>query len=67
MSATFSLKATVPALSLFWELPELQYGNTSLHSTAMAAQTPGTEEGVSGLNPAHALLWVTRTSATSHC
>lgn len=43
-------------LSLFWELLELQYGNTSLHSTAMAAQASGTEEGLSGLNPAHALL-----------
>lgn len=66
VSYFFPQSHTVPALSWFWE-PELQYGNTSLHSTAMAAQTLRTEEEVSGLNPAHALLVVTRISATSHC
>lgn len=59
MSATYSPQShTVPALFLLQELLELQYGSSSLHSngTAMAAQTLRTEEGVSGLNPAHALL-----------
>lgn len=55
-SAAFSFQATQCQLSPCSRSCLSCNGNTSLHSTAMAAQAPATEEGLSGLNPAHALL-----------